>query len=213
MRKPIEEKVLGVAALARSAVAVAAVLASGCAWKIYQGPETGQSAEAMRVVAAAIDGVLAQIDLGPCRGEQVYVDVQALAPALADRPSTGTGYVRAQLVERLVGEGCGLVDDPSQATVMLSVMVRAAGVDVIRRDFPPLYHHTTFRGLADARVVVYRMEDGRLREVLRSLWAEQETYYREIYLFYIIGPITSAGGGTLDAPLPEAAPAAAPGGN
>jgi hypothetical protein len=180
----------------RSLLIVAAslvALASGCATKIYQGPTSGRAAEAQIVIAASADRAFGPLDVKTLAGKRLLVEVYGLTERL-DRDSPEEAYVRSLLVEKLLSSGAQLAATLEDADVLVAVTLRSAGVDVIRRDFPFIYNHHTFRGLTSARVVAYNLTAGAggakvASKVLFSQKLEAEAIYREIYIFYVFGPI------------------------
>jgi hypothetical protein len=165
---------------------------SACATKIYQGPTSGRAAEAQIAAAESADRAFAAFDARAFSGKRVVLQVYGLTERL-DAPSPEEAYVRSLLSERLLAGGATLAPDAKDAQVLLAVTLRSLGVDVIRRDVPLIYNHHTFRGLTSAKVVAYRLEKQVATGILSSQQVEAEAIYREIYIFYAIGPITSRG--------------------
>jgi hypothetical protein len=61
-------------------------------------------------------------------------------------------------------------------------------VDIVARDFYYTYHHTTIRGVVEARLVGYDNKSG---EIVYTHDALGVVVSRERYIFYIIGPYRS----------------------
>jgi hypothetical protein len=166
-----------------------ALLASaGCASKIYIGPTSGRGAEQQLAVSTSAHRAFRGFDVEPLRGRAVAVEVYGLADKL-EGLSPEEGFVRSLLVRRLVESGARVVEARSEADTLVSVSLDAAGVDVIRRDFPPIYHHTTFRGLTRGRLVVYTLREGSVVASTSASPFSGEAIFRESYIFYVFGPI------------------------
>ncbi|MFC1705633.1 hypothetical protein ACFL59_02290 [Planctomycetota bacterium] len=172
------------------ALVAAALLSHGCATKIYQGPTSGRGAEAQQAVVMSAERALSRYDASRLRGKAVVIEVYGLAPRL-EGESPEEGLIRSMLTERLLRGGAYVVGHREDADVVVLATLRTAGVDVIRRDFPMIYHHTTFRGLTSVRVSAMRLQRGDAVKVLDQKLFEAESIYREIYIFYVFGPITS----------------------
>jgi len=168
---------------------LALVVVSGCATKVYQGPTSGRGAEQQLAVSAAALSAVEQMTLNDLKGKKVHLRVTSLTPRGGGTESPEERFIKNLLTEELVQIGAKLTTVPEKADRVLSILLRAMGVDIIRRDLPPIYHHTTFRGLVDARYVVYEMSNGLTKRILHRGWARAEANYTEMYIFYIIGPI------------------------
>ena len=170
--------------------ALLSVAAGGCATKIYQGPTSGRAAEAQQAVSMSLDHALARFDAKPFRGMSVALEVYALAERL-EGESPEESYVRSLLTEKLLEAGAKVSKARADATVLLMATLRCAGVDIIRRDFPFIYHHTTFRGLASLRLTAMALEKESATRLLRSQRLAATSIFREAYILYVIGPITT----------------------
>jgi hypothetical protein len=171
---------------------LAATAAAGCATKIYQGPTSGRAAEAQIAAATSADRAFQKLELKALAGKKVHLEVVGLTERL-ERDSPEEAYVRGILVEQMLRERVPLATSIDDAEVLLVVTLRAAGVDVIRRDVPFIYGHHTFRGLTSARVVAYRLTRAKEGAVASSIvlaqQVEGQSIYREGYVLYIFGPI------------------------
>jgi hypothetical protein len=170
------------------AFAALSVLFAGCATKIYQGPTSGRGAEQQLAVATSAERAFTAFDARPLRGKRVAVEVFGLTEKL-EGDSPEEGFVRGLLVERLLREGASVAPTREGAEVLLAVSLRSAGVDVIRRDVPLIYNHTTFEGVTSAQVTAYALQQKVATSVISSALCEGDAIYREIYIFYAIGPI------------------------
>ncbi len=171
-------------------LAAATFLGAGCATKIYQGPESGRAAEAQIAVATSADRAFAKFDAAPFKGKRVMVQVFGLTERL-EGDSPEEAYIRGLLVEKLLRGGAQLAASIDDAEILFSVALRAAGVDVIRRDFPFIYNHHTFRGLTSARIAAYSVRNKVASTIVAQQQVEAQAIYREIYIFYVFGPIQS----------------------
>lgn len=168
----------------------AALALGGCATKIYQGPTSGRSAEAQQAAALSVEHALARYDVEPLRGRAVAVEVYGLTERL-EGESPEEAYVRALLNEKLLLAGARVVGGRAEAEVLLVATLRTLGVDIIRRDVPLIYHHTTFRGLASLRLSALGLEGDVVTRTLAKQDVASESIFRETYIFYVIGPITT----------------------
>lgn len=161
---------------------------TGCATKIYQGPTSGRGAEQQLAVATSAERAFTTLDLRPLKGKRVAVEVYGLTDKL-EGESPEEAFVRGLLVERLLREGASVAGARDDAEVLLTVGLRAAGVDVVRRDVPFIYNHTTFEGVTSAQVTAYTLRQKLATGIVSSALCEGGAIYREIYIFYFIGPI------------------------
>lgn len=174
---------------------------TGCATKIYQGPTSGRGAESQQAVSRSLEKALEGFQADRLKGSKVVIEVYALTPRL-DGDSAEERYLRGLLIERLLQAGATVVATREDANVLLAATLQTAGVDVIRRDVPFIYHHTTFRGVARLRLNALALQG---RSVIRPLSQAKlgaRSIYRETYIFYAIGPITTR----YTEPLPPDAP-------
>lgn len=176
-----------VRALLRLTLALGIGAGTGCATKIYQGPTSGRAAEAQIATAASAEKAFESLDATPFAGKRVLLEVVGLTERM-DGPSPEEAFVRALLVEKLLGAGAVLAAKAEDAEVLLAVALRSAGVDIIRRDVPLIYNHHTFRGLTSARVTAYLLSQKAAMKVLSAKTYEAESIFRETYIFYAIGP-------------------------
>jgi len=160
-------------------------LLCGCATKVYVGPGTGVSAESQTVLSRSLSDVIGRLDFSRFKEKRVKVELFGMGGTLGGRPTQT--LIFSLLIEKLLKDGVLLEDDHS-ADVLLAVSVKVAGVDVVRRDFPPFYHHTSFRGCVSLHTVAY---DTDTYKILDTQDVTAEYRYREHYWFYIIGPYRS----------------------
>jgi hypothetical protein len=172
------------------AVLLLSLAGPGCATKIYQGPTSGRAAEAQIAVATSVDRALTGFDTRPFSGRRVLIEVHGLTERL-EGESPEEAYVRSALVEKLLHGGAQLASSIDDAQLLVSVTLQSAGVDIIRRDFPFIYNHHTFRALTSARIVAYNVTNKIASSIVSSNQVRAEAIYREIYIFYVIGPIQS----------------------
>ena len=173
------------------ALALLLLAGAGCATKIYQGPTSGRAAEAQIAVATSADRAFEPLDVKALAGKRVLIQVFGLTDRL-EGESPEEAYVHGILNERVLRGGGMLSSSLDDAQVLLTCSLRASGVDIIRRDFPLFYNHHTFRGLTSASVVAYTLTNKVATGLIGP--AQQlraEAIYREIYIFYVFGPIQS----------------------
>jgi len=159
--------------------------ACGCASKIYVGPTTGISAEGQVVLQRALEDVIDGLELDKFKKKRVRVELYG-GPGVLGVAARRT-LIYSLIANRLLKEGARLEDDHG-ADCILSVSVLAYGVDVVRRDLPPFYHHTSFRGTAALRAVAYVPATF---QILSTVQAGSTWVWRERYWFYVLGPYQS----------------------
>jgi hypothetical protein len=165
-----------------------AIGAEGCATKVFQGPTSGRGAEQQLAVAASAERAFAAFDARPFKGKRVAVEVYGLTEKL-EGESPEEAFVRGLLVERLLRGGATVAPTRDDADVLLAAELRSAGVDVITRQFPAIYYHVTFEGVASAQITAYALRQRLATDIIASQRCEGEAVYREIYIFYLFGPI------------------------
>ena len=168
-------------------VAFVLVLAAGCATRRYVGPTTGRSADMQIAVSMALDNVLSSVSFDKFAGEKCFLEVFSLAETFGGE-SPENAVIRGAFAERLARDGVLLVTDPATAEIRLSVRARVIGVNIIRRDFPPLYYRETTTAVVDLHMVVYSGPDRKLRD---QLDARRRLHLAQSYILYIIGPFES----------------------
>jgi hypothetical protein len=172
------------------ALGLAPVFLGACATKIYQGPTSGRGAEQQQAVTRSAERALDAFNAKPFRGQKVAVEVYGLTPRV-EGESPEEAFLRSLLTERLLEAGASVADSREKADVLLNATLRTVGVDVIRRDFPAIYHHTSFRGVTSVRLSTVGLEGDRAVRTIGVQELEAESTYTEIYIFYIFGPIQS----------------------
>jgi hypothetical protein len=165
-------------------------VATSCATKIYQGPTSGRGAESQQAVAMSAKRAFADFDVSALGGKRVVVEAYGLTERL-EGESPEEAFCRLLLTEKLLENGVQVVGSRKDADVVLSATLEVVGVDIIRRDVPLLYHHTTFRGLTRARLAAYKISGDSILGTITKAEVAAESTYRESYVFYIFGPITS----------------------
>ena len=173
--------------LLRLAAALVLLLGAGCATKIYQGPTTGRAADAQIAISASTERALLKLDVSKLKGRRVKIEVYALTERL-ERDSPEEAYVRSILVEKLLTGGAQLAEKLEDAETLLAVTLRAAGVDIIRRDLFIFYNHHTFRALTSARIVAYDVSNGVSTRIAHQQQVSAGAVYRETYWLSFIGP-------------------------
>ena len=162
-----------------------ALLSAGCATKVYIGPGTGVSAESQLVLSRTLEDTLDRLSLGSFAKKRVLLRIFGSSQTVGIAPSHT--LIWSLLAERLAKNGAALVNKNPDVLLYLSVAI--CGVDVVRRDLIPFYHHTNFRATVDLRLAAYdpvtMVLVGKVQRT-RASWC-----YREKYWFYIIGPYRS----------------------
>jgi len=162
------------------------LFANGCATKRYEGPFTGRSADSQLATSLALDKVIASTSLATLAGKRVYVQAFSLTERTGGEKSPEEIFLTAWFSERLRRDGAQVMERKEDADILLSVLARAIGVDVVRRDFPFIVYIESTRGRVDLHLVAFD-RDGR---VLFTQDRNDRVNFREIYLFYLIGPLT-----------------------
>lgn len=173
--------------LAILAAAFALLAAGGCATKRYVGPTTGRSADMQRATSAALDKALRSQSFAGLAGKRCLLDVVSLAENFGGE-SPENMALRGAFAEKLLQEGVVVVTDPAQAEVRLAVRARVVGVNVVRRDFPPLYYRESTQAAVDLHVTAYDARDAKIldQKDLRGGADLAQSYY-----LYMIGPFES----------------------
>jgi len=162
-----------------------ALLSAGCATKVYIGPGTGVSAESQLVLSRTLEDTLDRLTLGSFAKKRVLLRIFGSSQTVGIVPSHT--LIWSLVAERLARSGAVLVD--KNPDVLLNLSVAICGVDVVRRDFIPFYHHTNFRATVDVRLAAY--DPLTMALVGKVQHARTSWCYREKYWFYIIGPYRS----------------------
>ena len=163
----------------------ACLLACGCATKVYIGPGTGVSAESQLVLSRTLEDALEQFNLRPFAKKRVLLRIFGSSQTVGIVPART--LIWSLMAERLAKSGASLVNNNPDLLLNLSVAI--CGVDVVRRDFIPFYHHTNFRATVEVRLAAFDpLTMALVGDVQRAIasWC-----YREKYWFYIIGPYRS----------------------
>jgi len=161
------------------------LLTAGCATKVYIGPGTGVSAESQLVLSRTLQDALNKLNLGSFAKKRVLLRIFGSSQTVGIAPSHT--LIWSLLAERLAKSGATLVNKNPDVLLYLSVAI--CGVDVVRRDLIPFYHHTNFRATVDLRLAAYDPHTMALIDKVqhtRASWC-----YREKYWLYIIGPYRS----------------------
>lgn len=166
---------------------VALLAAGGCATKRYVGPTTGRSADMQKATSAALDKALQSQSFAGLAGKRCLLDVVSLAENYGGE-SPENMALRGAFAEKLAQDGAAVAADPAQADVRISVRARVVGVNVVRRDFPPLYYRETTQAAVDLHVTVYDAPGAKIldRKDLRGAASLAQSYY-----LYIVGPFES----------------------
>jgi hypothetical protein len=131
--------------------------------------------------------VISSASLDALSGKRVYIQAFSLTEHCNGEGSPEEILLRTWFSEKLRQQGAQVVDRKEEADAILSIMARAMGVDVVRRDFPFLVYIESYRGRVDLHLVAFDPE-GR---ILFTQDRQEKAVIRETYLFYIIGPLTS----------------------
>ena len=168
-------------------VLLSASLISGCATKRYEGPGSGRSADSQLATSYALDKVISSTSLTALAGKRVYIQAFSLTLRMGEGDSPEEALLRAWYSEKLRKDGAQVVEEKGQAEIILSVAARAMGVDVVRRDFPFIVYIESTRGRVDLHLVAYDAQG----QILFSEDKREKVIFRDYYLFYLIGPITT----------------------
>lgn len=161
------------------------LLSLGCATKVYIGPGTGVSAESQIVLSQTLEDALSRLNLRQFAKKRVLLRIFGSSRTVGLVPSNT--LIWSLMAEQLAKNGVSLVI--REPDLILNLSVAICGVDVVRRDFIPFYHHTNFRATVDLRLAAYDPLTMALvgePQHTRASWC-----YREKYWFYIIGPYRS----------------------
>ncbi|MDH7498948.1 MAG: hypothetical protein QHH30_01000 [candidate division NC10 bacterium] len=161
-------------------------LCCACATKRYEGPFSGRSADSQLATSAALDKVISSTSLSALAGKRVSIEAFSLTERIGDQGSPEELLLRAWFSEKLRREGAQVVERPEEAEVFLSIMARAIGVDVVRRDFPFIIYIESTRGRVNLHLVAFDTGG----QILFTQDRQEKVTFREIYLIYLIGPFT-----------------------
>jgi len=161
-------------------------LFSACATKRYEGPVSGRSADSQLATTYALDKVISATSLAALAGKRVYIEAFSLTERAGEERSAEELLLLAWFSEKLRKDGAQVVDRKEEAEVVLSIMAKAIGVDVVRRDLPFVIYVESTRGRVDLHLVAFDPQG----QILFTQDRQEKVTFREVYLFYLIGPIT-----------------------
>jgi len=159
-------------------------LCFACATKRYEGPFSGRSADSQLATSAALDKVISSTSLTALEGRRVWIQAFSLTERVGDQASPEESLLLAWFSEKLRREGAQVVERREDAEAHLSILARAIGVDVVRRDFPFLIYVESTRGRVDLHLVAFDPNG----QILFTQDRQEKVTFREVYLFYLIGP-------------------------
>jgi len=170
------------------ALLLAALLSSACATKRYIGPTSGRSADSQLATSYALDKVLSSAtSLSALSGKRVYIEAFSLTEHQGEERSPEEHLLRAWFSEKLRQQGTQVADRKEEAEAVLSIVAKAMGVDVVRRDFPPIIYIESTRGLVDLHLAAFDPQG----KILFTEDKRGKAVFRDYYLFYLFGPLTS----------------------
>jgi hypothetical protein len=163
-------------------------LLSGCATKRYEGPTSGRSADSQLATSYALDKVLSSTaSLSALADKRVYIEAFSLTEHRGEEGSPEELLLRAWFAEKLRQQKAQVVDRKEEADAVLSIVAKAMGVDVVRRDFPFIIYTESMRGRVDLHLVAFDPQGN----ILFTEDKREKVIFRDLYLFYLIGPFTS----------------------
>ena len=168
-------------------IALIVALTPACATKRYWGPTMGRSADSQFTPADALEKALKSASFDRHRGRTVWIDVFSLTERTGEE-SAEERFLRSWLAEKLLSQGVRVAPSKDQAEVILDVKARVFGVNQTRRDFILLFYMESTHALVDLHLNAYERESGK---ILHTEDLKGEVWYREYYIFYMIGPIRS----------------------
>lgn len=170
------------------ALLLAALLSSACATKRYIGPTSGRSADSQLATSYALDKVLSSAtSLSALSGKRVYIEAFSLTEHQGEERSPEEHLLAAWFSEKLRQQGTQVVERKEEAEAVLSIAAKAMGVDVVRRDFPPIIYIESTRGLVDLHLAAFDPQG----KILFTEDKREKAVFRDYYLFYLFGPLTS----------------------
>lgn len=168
-------------------LAVALLATTGCATRRYVGPTTGRSADMQKAASAALDKAIQSSSFASYAGKRCTLEVVSLAENFGGE-SPENAVLRGAFAERLARDGVIVAPDSGPADLRLSVRARVVGVNVVRRDFPPVFYRETTTAVVDLHVTVYSRADWKILEQ-RDL--RERLHLAQMYWIYFIGPFES----------------------
>jgi len=170
------------------ALLLAVLLSSACAIKRYIGPTSGRSADSQLATSSALNKVLSSAtSLSALSGKRVYIEAFSLTEHQGEEQSPEEHLLGAWFSEKLRQQGTQVVDRKGEAEAILSITAKAMGVDVVRRDFPPIIYIESTRGLVDLHLAAFDLQG----KILFTEDKREKAVFRDYYLFYLFGPFTS----------------------
>ena len=156
-------------------------LLPACAYKDYNPPGLGTSADLQSMLARSLESNLREIPFDPT-GKRVDLHVRAWGTF--QQPMGLEGYVKSLFREWIVSRGGEVGPGQFQMTVFLPVL----GHSAVRRDlsyqYVPIYYSERFRATA-RMIVVIKDAQGKTLEV----WQKGEgADLADIFLIRILGP-------------------------
>jgi hypothetical protein len=168
-------------------LALALFVTAGCATRRYVGPTTGRSADMQKATSAALDKAVESISFAQYAGKRCTLEVVSLAENFGGE-SPENAVLRGTLAERLVRDGVILSPDEEPSDLHLAVRGRVVGVNVVRRDFPPVFYRETTTAVVDLRMTLYSRGDWK---ILEQRDVRERLHLAQMYWLYIIGPYES----------------------
>jgi hypothetical protein len=160
---------------------------SACATKRYWGPSMGRSADSQLTPTNALEKALKNTSFEAYRGKSIWIDVYSLTERTGEE-SAEERFLRSWVGEKIVTQGGQIAAAKNQAAILLDVKARIFGVHQTRRDFIPLFYSESTDGIVDLHLTYYESASGK---ILNTEDIKGDSYYREYYIFYMIGPIKS----------------------
>lgn len=168
-------------------VAVALIATAGCATRRYVGPTTGRSADMQKATSMALDKAVQSASFAKYSGKRCTLEVVSLAENFGGE-SPENAAIRGALVEKLVRDGVIVEPGDGQSDLRLSVRARVVGVNVVRRDFPPVFYRETTTAVVDLHMTLFSRGDWK---ILEQRDARERLHLAQMYWLYIIGPYES----------------------
>lgn len=168
-------------------LAVALLATTGCATRRYVGPTTGRSADMQRATSTALDRAVQSASFTQYAGKRCTLEVVSLAENFGGE-SPENAAIRGAIAEKLARDGVIVASEPGQADLRLSVRARVVGVNVVRRDFPPMFYRETTTAVVDLHMTFYSRGDWK---ILEQRDARERLHLAQMYWLYFIGPYES----------------------
>ena len=166
---------------------IALLATAGCATRRYAGPTTGRSADMQKATSAVLDKAVQSSSFATYAGKRCTLEIVSLAENFWGE-SPENAALRGAFAEKLARDGVIVSPDADPLDLHISVRARVIGVNVVRRDFIPVFYRETTTAMADFHLTVYSRADWK---ILEQRDVRERLHLAQMYWLYFIGPFES----------------------